>query len=432
MPFTLTMPKLSPTMEEGTITKWVTKEGDKIRAGDILFEVATDKATVEHAALDDGFLRKILIQNGGEATVGQPIAIFSLEQTEDISSYQPEGIAPQREEKEPEEKAVVQEEKPVQEKIEVRSTPMQQPGFAPEPPLENYVFPFPCSKNGATAASPYAKKLAEEKGIDLSTIKGTGPRGRIESRDLALAPATGSLFFGRKESLDLPPGSYEEESLTPMRKAIATRLQQAKSFIPHFYVTHTIQAEPIIALREQLKMGGVKITVNDLIVRATALALREHPVINSGFNSVSQKIIRFKTIDISIAVTVAEGLITPIVRQADYKNLGQISAEIRQLAEKAKAGKLAREEYVGGSFSISNLGMFGISSFRGIVNPPQGAILCVGGIEEKAVVRQGVVVPGKEITLSLSADHRVIDGSDGAKFLKSLQTLLENPALLLL
>ncbi len=193
-----------------------------------------------------------------------------------------------------------------------------------------------------------------------------------------------------------------------------------------------MDVEAMVAVRGQLKTGGLKITYNDLIIRAVALALKEHPEVNSGFNSVSGAIIRFKTIDISIAVSVDDGLITPIIWHADYKNLGQISVEVKSLVAKAKTNKLAREEYVGGSFTVSNLGMFGISEFRGIINPPQAAILCVSGIVEKAVVKEGQVVPGKTMTMTLSADHRVIDGADGAKFMKTLQKFVENPSLLLL
>ena len=429
MPFTLTMPKLSPTMEEGFITKWQKNIGDKVLAGDVLFEVATDKATVEYNSLDDGFLRVILVENGKEAAVGAPIAIFSASKNEDITSYKPEGIAQEVK------KEVMPAEKPIE--VEVKSAPkaqgMQQPAFIPEPPLEKYVFPFPGELlDDRVKATPYAKKIAKEQGIDLSTVKGSGPHQRIVSSDLSLAQKGSSHVFGKREIPLTVPGSYEEETLSPMRKVISARLQQSKSFIPHFYVTQIIDAEPMLALREQLKNGEVKITVNDIIVRAVALALREHPHLNSGFNSVSNTIIRFKTIDIAIAVSISEGLITPIIRHADFKNLGQIASEVKVLAGKAKAGKLAREEYVGGSFTISNLGMFGISEFKGIINPPQAGILCVGGIEEKPVVRHGHVVPGKVMTLSLSADHRVVDGSDGAKFIKTLQKLLENPSLLLI
>ncbi len=432
MPFTLTMPKLSPTMEEGTIVQWKKKVGDYVKAGDVLFEVATDKATVEHTALDDGFLRSILVGDGKNAKMGQAIAVFTEKKEEDISSYKPEGVF--QEEQKPQQALVessVQENVPREERKDAPT--LAQPAFTPEKPFETIAFPFPVgSQHVSIKASPYAKKIAQEKGIDLSTVRGTGPHQRITSRDLALGQPDASVAFGRREAPALPSGSYEEEPLSPMRKVIAQRLQQSKTWIPHFYVTQEMQIESLMAVREQLKSGGIKVTFNDLIVRACALALREHPEVNSGFNSVSQSIIRFKTVDISIAVSVEAGLITPIVRHADYKNVGQISVEVRALAEKAKSGKLAREEYVGGSFTISNLGMFGISEFKGIINPPQAAILCVGGVEERPVVRQGKVVPGKTMTITLSADHRVIDGADGAKFMKTLQRFLENPALLLL
>ena len=425
MPFTLTMPKLSPTMDEGTITKWRKNEGEEVQPGDVLFEVATDKATVEYNALDGGFLRKIIADAGKEAKVGEAVAIFSEDKNEDISSYKPVEVLAEPEPKEEEEKSI---EAPVEKKAE-KTGSLSQPAFTPEAPLEHYEFPFPLGEaDKRIKATPYVKKLAKEDGIDLSTIKGSGPGGRIVSEDLELAQK--SPFKSRKMP-EHPPGSYEEEALSPMRKVIANRLQQSKSFIPHFYVNQDINAEPMIKLREQLKSGGVKVTMNDIIVRAVALVLRDDSALNSGFNTVSQSIIRFKTVDISIAVSMPEGLITPIVRQADFKNLGQIGTEVQSLAKRAKEGKLEREEYVGGSFTVSNLGMFGISGFKGIINPPQAGILCIGGVEDKAVVRGGQVVPGKVMTLCLSADHRVVDGADGAKFMKSLQNLLENPALLL-
>ncbi len=431
MPFTLTMPKLSPTMEAGLITKWHKNVGDQVLAGDVLFAVSTDKATVEYNALDAGFLRSILINGGEEALVGQAVAIFTLTKDEDFSSYKPEGILPSEEKEEvivvstKEEKVVI--EKPVKE------VPLaKQAAFTPEPPLETYNFPFrEGSSSSRIKATPYAKKIAEKEGIDLSTVKGSGPSGRIVSGDLVLGQKSGCAFGSRGEP-SIAPGSYEEESLSPMRKVIGTRLQQSKSFIPHFYITQEVDAEPMMLLREQLKNGEVKVTFNDIIIRAVALTLKQHPSLNSGFNSVSQSIIRFKTIDISIAVSVEEGLITPIIRFADYKNLSQIAVEVKSLAKKAQEGKLTLEEYKGGSFTISNLGMYGISAFQGIINPPQAGILSVGGIQEKPVVRKGAVVPGHVITLSLSADHRVVDGADGAKFMKTLQKLLENPSLLLL
>ncbi|MBX7066033.1 MAG: pyruvate dehydrogenase complex dihydrolipoamide acetyltransferase [Parachlamydiales bacterium] len=428
MPFTVTMPKLSPTMEEGTIAKWHKKEGDRVEAGELLVEVATDKATVEYNALDEGFLRKIIIGNGGSAIVNQPIAIFTVKADESIEGYQPEGTTPKKAEKKEEPAAPTAAAAP---KAAV-TTAIQQPVFAPEPPLEKYDFAFPTgSPKKRVAASPLAKKMAKEKGLDLTSVKGSGPGGRVSARDLDLAQPDLTVSFGKREMPTEMPGSFEEKSLSPMRKVIAQRLQQAKTYIPHIYVRQEIDAEPLFTAREQLKNGNLKITFNDFVVRACALALREHPIANSGFDSGTQSIILFKTIDISIAVTVEGGLITPIVRHADYKNLGEISMEVKELATRAKAGKLQPEEYKGGSFTISNMGMFGVTDFAAIINPPQAAILAVGGIEECPRVKNGQVVVGKRMNLILSADHRVLDGAEAAKFIKTIQKYLENPSLLL-
>lgn len=430
MPFTLTMPKLSPTMEEGTLTKWRKKEGDHVKAGDVLFEVATDKATVEHSALDEGFLRKILIREGESAIVNQAVAIFTEKKEESIEGYKPEGDVP----KVAEVKPVIAEASPLPTAARpVATGGLSQPAFVPEPPLKKYSFSGPEGEmEGRIPASPLAKKIAGEKQIDLSTVKGTGPHGRIMSRDLDLGQHAGPVTFGRRETPTVPPGTYEEIPLTPIRKMIGARLQESKTFIPHFYTTQEIRADRMIELRAELASANLKVSYNDFILRASALALREHPEVNSGFNSVNQAIIRFKTIDLSVAVSVSSGLITPIIRHADFKNLGQLSSEMRVLASKAKEGRLSREEYTGGSFTISNLGMFGISEFVAIINPPQAAILAVGGIEERPVVEKGQVIAGKTMRLTLSADHRVLDGADAAKFLKTLQKYLESPSLLLL
>ena len=310
---------------------------------------------------------------------------------------------------------------------------MKQPAFVPEPPLKKYAFSGPQADIGTSIiASPLARKIAREKGIDLTTVKGSGPRGRIMSRDLDLGQPAAAVTFGRREAPVLTPGTYEEIPLTPMRKVIAQRLQESKTFVPHFYCIQDIFADKIVSLRVELLTAGLKISFNDFILRATALALREHPVINSGFNSVNNTLIRFKTIDIAVAVSVEAGLITPIIRHADYKNLGQLSQEVKVLASRAREGKLSREEYVGGSFSISNLGMYGISEFSAIINPPQAAILAIGGIEDRPIIKDQQIVPGKMLRLTLSADHRVIDGADAAKFLKTVQKYLENPSLLLI
>lgn len=426
MPFTLTMPKLSPTMEVGTIIKWRKKEGELVKAGEVLFEVATDKATVEHNAIDKGYIRKILIPEGGEAIVNQALAILTEKQDESIEGYVPEGLAPPKPKIE-ETKEVISEAK--QPPPKTSATGMAQPSFVPEPPLSHYEIG---KKSTKPLASPLARKLAAERGIDLSTIRGSGPNQRITSRDIDLGQPDAVVTFGREETPVLPPGSFEEETLSSMRKVIGQRLQESKTFIPHFYVIQEIDAEPLVAARSQLKNIQLSVSVNDFVVRACALALRLHPVINSGFNSVNNSLIRFKTIDISIAVSVEGGLITPIIRHADYKNLGELSTEMKQLAKRAREGKLSREEYTGGSFTLSNLGMFGVTAFTAVINPPQAAILAVGGVNEAPVVKNGQVVPGKVMKLTLSADHRVIDGMEAAKFLKEVQKLLENPVALLL
>lgn len=434
MPFLLTMPKLSPTMEEGTITRWHKKVGEHVAAGDVLMEVATDKATVEYQAIDEGWLKKILIEEGKEACINQAIAVFTESKEESIENFQ----IPQPPKKQPPKKQPPKEEPAVakQEKETVPASPqasMSQPQFTPQAPLESYSFSFPREEaQERILASPLAKKLAREKHLDLTSVKGTGPRGRVTSSDLGLAQPDSLVAFGRRATPQIPPGSYTEEKLSPMRKIIGQRLQESKTFIPHFYLTITVDAAPLVAMHAQLKEGGMKISLNDFLVRACALMLAKHAGVNSGYNSANGTLIRFETVDIAIAVSVDGGLITPIVRHADYKNLGELSYEIKQLAQKARSGKLTPEEYKGGSFTVSNLGMYGVDAFQAIINPPQAAILAVGGVQDTPVVKEGTVVAGKTMKLSLSCDHRVIDGALGALFLKDLKSLLETPALLVI
>ncbi len=426
MPFTVTMPKLSPTMDSGTIASWVKKEGDHVVAGDVLMEVSTDKATVEHTAIDEGYLRKILVSEGKEAQVNQPIAIFTETADESIEGYKPEGDTPVAKPQ-----VAVAAEPTAQAAPSPAPAPAPQAAPPPPPPPPPTQQPIPAPTGDRVKASPLAKKLAKMKGLDLSSVKGTGPGGRVVSRDLANAKAAGSSMV-RSAVPQIPAGTFTEESLTQIRKVISKRLQEAKSTIPHFYVQQVINAEPLIALREQLSHLDYKVSFNDMIVKGAALALRKHPDMNSGFNAGAMTIVRYQTIDISVAVSLESGLITPIVRHADYKTLQEISSEIRELAKKAKDGKLAPHEFQGGSFTISNLGMFGVTQFIGIINPPQAGILSVGGILDQPIVKNGQVVPGKTMSLTLSADHRVVDGVAGAKFLKTLQSILENPAALLL
>lgn len=433
MPFTLTMPKMSPTMEEGSIAKWHKAEGDLVEAGDLLMEVASDKATVEYNALDDGYLRKILISENGCARVGQAVAVFTESLEESVEGYEPEGLT--------EEQAVPEEESIPANVTEQVASPspqggfqgLREPAFEPESPLDNWEFEFPQrSFSERTLASPLARRIAKEKGLNLASVKGSGPAGRVLERDLEKAQASAVADFGPRDMPDLPPGSYEEEPLNPMRKTIGQRLQQAKTFIPHFYVSQDIEVSRLVETREELKSFGVKVTYNDFVVKAVAFALKEHPVINSGYNTVSSSIVRYKTIDIAIAVTIDGGLITPVLRHANYKNLGEISAEIKHLAGLARKGKLPPEAYRGGSFTISNLGMYGISEFQAVINPPQAAILAISGIEEKPVVKDGKVTAGKVLNVSLSSDHRVIDGAAAAEFLRTLKGYLEKPSILIL
>jgi pyruvate dehydrogenase E2 component (dihydrolipoamide acetyltransferase) len=385
------MPKLSPTMEEGTIVKWHKKVGEFVEAGDLLIEVATDKATVEFNALDQGWLREIIVQENGEAKVNQPIAVFSEEQNESITTAAPTAPAPA----------------PVKAEVEA-------PKAAPTMPAQKVV-----SSSDRVAASPLAKKLAKQREIDLSSVQGTGPNGRVMSRDLPLEGAPVA-----RETTEIP--------LTPMRKVISKRLQQAKATIPHFYLNQAVNVESLLTLREQLKASNIPVTINDLIVKACALALEKHPVVNCGFNDEKNCILKFGSIDISVAVTVDGGLITPIVKNADVLGIVEISKAIKELSSRAKVGKLQEHEYKGGSFTVSNLGMYGITSFAAIINPPQSAILAVGGVQETPVVRNGQVVPGKVMMLTLSADHRVVDGVAGAEFLVSLKNILENPVVLVI
>lgn len=412
MPFTLTMPKLSPTMTSGTIAKWHKKAGDKVSAGDVLLEINTDKATVEHEALDGGWLRQILAEEGAEVVVNQPLAVMTETQDESIAGYAPLAVA---------------DSDPVT-AMPVQKAPAEAPKAAPAAPIPAPTAPVQVSAE-RVAASPLARKLAKEKGIDLQNVHGTGPGQRVMSRDLAAAPTT---KIARPDVTAIPSGTFETTRLSPMRQVIAKRLQESKATIPHFYVHVTVDADPLIAARAQLESGGIKLTINDFIVRASALALRAFPGVNVGFDPASGAMLRYQTIDICIAVSVPDGLITPIVQYADSKTLSEISAEVKGLAKLAKEGKLQREQYQGGSFTISNLGMYGVDDFIAVINPPQAAILAVGGVRDVPVVRQGVVVPGKELGLVLSADHRVVDGSLAAQFIRKVQHFLENPALLCL
>jgi pyruvate dehydrogenase E2 component (dihydrolipoamide acetyltransferase) len=411
MPLTLTMPKLSPTMTAGTVAKWHKKEGDQISAGDLLLEISTDKATVEHNALDAGWLRKILVQEGIEVEVNQPLAVLTETKEESIEGYTPEAIGESRPVPVPAAPA-----EPTTRKSQ-KAAPSKSPVSHPIETAQE-----------RTPASPLARKLAKEKGIDLSTIQGSGPGQRVMSRDLEQSQSASI----QPKKAQMEAGTYVEEALSPVRKVIARRLQEAKASIPHFYVRQTVDVDALVATRNQLDAAGIKLSFNDFILRATALALSEHPEVNCGFNPVNHTVIKYQTIDIAVAVSIPGGLITPIVHQCDDKSLVEISSVVIALAKRAKEGKLQPHEYQGGSFTVSNLGMYAIDDFIAVINPPQAAILAVGGIREVPVVKNGQVVPGRVMVLTLSADHRVVDGVLAAQFIRKINHYLEHPALLLI
>jgi pyruvate dehydrogenase E2 component (dihydrolipoamide acetyltransferase) len=433
MPFFVNMPKLSPTMEEGTIAKWVAVENTEVKSGDTLIEVNTDKATVEFNALDDGFLKKILVQEGGSAKVNDPIAIFTKTSDESIEGFDVEKKPVEEKSSKEEETEISKESEKPKEDVSPKgvSGNIPKPKFAPAPPLDDYEYDFSSSIDDRIKASPLAKKIAKEKDLDLSSLKGSGPDGRIVEKDLNLAQKDTLVSFGDRKTPKYKSGSFDEENPSQMRKAIGKTLQQSKMFIPHFYMKQNINVDLLVDIREELKSAGIKVTYNDLVIRAVSLSLRENPNLNSGYDFQKEKIIRFKTVDIAVAVDIEDGLITPIIRYADYKNIGEIAIESKYLSQKAKGGLLKPEEYMGGSFTITNLGMMGIDEFFPIINPPQAAIIGVGGISSRVVSINDKIKSKKMMTITLACDHRIVDGAMAAKFMKDLQHLLENPALLI-
>ena len=408
------MPLLSPSMTEGTLVKWIKKEGDAVKSGDVLAEVETDKATMDLEAFDSGILRKILIQPGERVPVQTRIGIIGTkDEAIDVSAPAPAKAAPA--------------EAPV--KKEEAKAPA-----AAAAPTATAVSAAP--SGGRIKASPLAKKIAAEKGVSLSSLTGTGPGGRIVKKDVLGAPAGGS---GGGSSI-YPRGPVAKEGstkLTTMRSVIAKRLLESKTTIPHFYLEIEVDAKPLFDLRAQLNetLGKlnppVKLSLNDFVLKAAAEAVRRVPAVNASFEGDSIR--QFPDVQLSFAVAIAEGLITPIIKEAQNKSLIQISGEAKSLAAKAKEGKLKPEEFQGGTFTVSNLGMLGIDRFSAIINPPQAAILAVGNIVKKPVVGPGdEIIVGQRQSITLSCDHRVIDGAVGAAYLKELRELIEKPALLLL
>ncbi|MDB5105788.1 MAG: pyruvate dehydrogenase complex dihydrolipoamide acetyltransferase [Fibrobacteres bacterium] len=453
MPTSMLMPSLSPTMEEGVLAKWLVKEGDFIKPGMMLCSVETDKTTVDYESMDEGFLRKILVPGGTPAKVNQLIAILSDDKDEDISAYL--------------EKAVKKSQEMVASKGGAQPAAVAAPAsagngsgpasasYAPAPsraPAAVATAPEPVmhaaagAEGGRVKASPLARKMADDAGIPIQNVPGSGPNGRIIRRDIEnykpepvakaeAKPASGKAPSGPVQrplygSL-APIGQTHDIPLNMMRKTIGRRLLESSQGIPNFYVTVKVDMGAVNALRAQLNRApGYKLSVNDIITKATSFALREFPAVNSSYHG--DFIRQNANIDICIAVSIEGGLITPIVRDVDQKGLGLISSEIKQLVAKAKAGKLAPEEYQGGTFTISNLGMYGVDEFTAIINPPQSGILAVGGIQQEVYLDNGVAKQKDVMKLTMTSDHRVVDGALSAQFLSALKSLLENPVWLML
>ena len=412
MPIELKMPALSPTMEEGTLAKWLVKEGDEVSSGDILAEIETDKATMEFEAVDEGKIAKILVPEGTDGVkVGAPIAIL-VGEGEDVkaaASAAPKADAPKAEPK-----------------AEAKPEPKGEPPKADETPK---AAPQPAKGGERIKASPLAKRIAEDKGIDLSAVQGSGPGGRIVKADLEQAPA--GKAAPAVAAAPVEPGEIPHEvvELSNMRKTIARRLSEAKQTIPHIYLTVDIQLDALLKLRSELNAGlesrGIKLSVNDLLIKALAAALIEVPECNVAFGG--ETLIKYSRADVSVAVSIPGGLITPIIVNADGKSVSAIATEMKDLAARAKDGKLQPHEYQGGTASISNMGMYGIKQFDAVINPPQGMIMAIGAGEKRPYVVNDSLQIATVMSATGSFDHRAIDGADGARLMKAFKRLVENP-----
>jgi len=424
------MPKLSPTMEEGQLSRWLKKEGDKVSMGEPLAEIDTDKATMEMQALANGVLRKILIHEGESAPLGQLIAIIG-EPDEDISSLIAQ--APSASSKAPEPAKAVEETAEAEPKAKESepSRPSDNGGTAPAKPET-----APAAA-GRIIASPLAARMAAESGIDLRSMSGSGPGGRIIKRDVegliggAQAPSRAEPSVSYQKAETFGASAYRDEPASEMRRTIAKRLVTSLGPVPHFFLTAEIEMDRVAEMRANINQldPALKVSINDIIIKVAAAALIQHPQVNASYQD---KAVRYyEHADVGVAVAIEEGLITPIVRSADQKSLGQIAAEVRELADRARQRKLKPEEYMGASFSVSNLGMFGIDEFTAIINPPESGILAIGAMSPKPVVRDNEIVIRQMMRVTMSCDHRIVDGATGAKFLQTFKKILENPLFLI-
>ena len=419
------MPKMSDTMEEGVIAGWLKKIGDEVKSGDILAEVETDKATMELESYDDGFLLHVGVKDGESVPVDGVIAIIGEkgENIDDIlkevsnEQNNNEAVDPKDEEEIVDEDESVEENLEVKEEEEVKNT---------KDKIEDINIDF-SNESDRIKASPLAKKLASEKGVDISMVKGSGDGGRIIKEDIENFKHSENIPI---KEVKLPEiyskESYEEIPVSQMRKTISKRLAESKFSAPHFYLTMEIDMDNCIEGRNKInETSDVKISFNDIIIKAAAVSLRKHPMVNASF--LTDKIRVNKHIHIGVAVAVDEGLLVPVIRFADNKSLSHISTEVRNLAGKAKNKELQPSDWEGNTFTISNLGMFGIDEFTAIINPNDACILAVGGIKNTPVVKNGEIVPGNVMKVTLSCDHRIVDGAIGSAFLKTLKELIEDP-----
>jgi pyruvate dehydrogenase E2 component (dihydrolipoyllysine-residue acetyltransferase) len=430
------MPALSPTMTDGKLAKWLKKEGDAVESGDVIAEIETDKATMEMEAVDEGKIGKILVAEGTEGVaVNAPIAVL-LEEGDDESAIEAAVSAAPAVAPAAPEPATAPAPQPAAVAAPAPGAPVSAPAAAPA-----------ASAGGRVFASPLARRMAEQAGIDLARVSGSGPQGRIVKADIEAALAGGVQATAPAAA----PASAPAAALAPapeitapvtevphsmMRKVIAERLSESKRTIPHFYLTVDCEIDRLLELRKELNAkspegeGAYKLSVNDFIVRAVALALRQVPAANATWTDAA--VLLYDTVDVSVAVATPNGLITPVVRGADNKGLMQISAEMKDFAGRARDGKLMPEDYQGGGFTISNMGMMGIKEFSAIINPPQSAILAVGAGEQRPVVKDGALAVATVMTCTLSVDHRSVDGAVGAEFVGALKRMIEDPLTMLL
>jgi len=448
----ITMPKLSDTMTEGTLVSWKKKKGDKVSAGEVLADIETDKATMEWESPEDGTLTEVYIEEGGKVNVGDRIAFIAGEgETAPPAEKKTESKPEKTEEKKPAEKKETPQaetEKPAPaEKKEKETAPpeekqSEQAAAADKKKVKAFSGAVTPKDESRVKASPVARRLAGELGVDLSQVNGTGPEGRVTESDVraaakgagaAATPTTKSAAKEAASSVRPAPGARIQ--LSGMRKVIAQRLVESKGPVPHFYLNIDIDAGPLMAARAELKSAGEgtdtsKITVNDFVLKASVQAAVKIPKVNASFDNDS--IVQFADVDLAVAVAIEDGLVTPVLRAAQNKTLREISEAVKDLANRARHKRMKPEEFQGGSFTVSNLGGYGVDSFSAIINPPQGFILAVGAITKKPVVDDcDQVLVGHRMSICMSCDHRVIDGALGAEYLKELRHLLENPALLL-